>query len=52
MRLPEGTAIGVTSETARQAERILGDDPDIVTHDLYRPGLAALLARPQPAASE
>ena len=35
MRLPEGTAIGVTSETARQAERILGDDPDIVTHTTY-----------------
>jgi multidrug efflux pump len=35
MRLPEGTAIGVTSETARQAERILGDDPDILTHTTY-----------------
>ena len=38
---------------ARQAEALLGDDPDIADpHDLYRPGLAALLARPQPAAAE
>ena len=35
MRLPEGTAIGVTTETARQAEAILGDDPDILTHTTY-----------------
>ena len=35
MRLPEGTAIGVTSETVRQAERILGEDSDIVTHTTY-----------------
>jgi multidrug efflux pump len=35
MRLPEGTAIGVTAETARQAEELLGDDPDVVTHTTY-----------------
>ncbi|QRM29951.1 efflux RND transporter permease subunit [Microvirga sp. VF16] len=35
MRLPEGTAIGVTAETARQAEAILRDDPDILTHTTY-----------------
>src|SRR5215211_6723691 len=35
MRLSEGTAIGVTAETARQAEAILGDDPDILTHTTY-----------------
>ncbi|HEY8565964.1 MAG TPA: efflux RND transporter permease subunit [Beijerinckiaceae bacterium] len=35
MRLPEGTAIGVTTDTARQAEKLLGDDPDILTHTTY-----------------
>ncbi|HEV2558556.1 MAG TPA: efflux RND transporter permease subunit [Microvirga sp.] len=35
MRLPAGTAIGVTAETARQAEKLLGEDPDIVTHTTY-----------------
>src|SRR5215216_3955861 len=35
MRLPEGTAIGVTAETARQAEKLLGDDTDVVTHTSY-----------------
>jgi multidrug efflux pump subunit AcrB len=35
MRLPEGTAIGVTTETAKQAEAILGGDPDILTHTTY-----------------
>jgi multidrug efflux pump subunit AcrB len=35
MRLPEGTAIGATAATARQAERILGDDPDIATYTTY-----------------
>jgi multidrug efflux pump subunit AcrB len=35
LRLPEGTAIGVTAETARQAERLLGDDTDIATHTTY-----------------
>src|SRR5215208_3723155 len=35
MRLPEGTAIGVTAETARQAEKLLGDHPEVVTHTTY-----------------
>jgi multidrug efflux pump len=35
MRLPEGTAIGVTTETAKQAEKLLGEDPDILTHTTY-----------------
>ena len=35
MRLPEGTAIGVTADSARQAERLLGDDPDIATYTTY-----------------
>jgi multidrug efflux pump subunit AcrB len=35
MRLPEGTAIGVTRETAAKAEALLGDDPDVATHTTY-----------------
>jgi len=35
MRLPEGTAIGVTDATARKAERLIGDDPDVVTFTTY-----------------
>jgi multidrug efflux pump subunit AcrB len=35
MRLPEGTAIGVTAATAQQAEKLLGEDPDILTHTTY-----------------
>ena len=35
MRLPEGTAIGVTDATAQRAERLLADDPDIVTYTTY-----------------
>src|SRR5262249_6537940 len=35
MRLPEGTAIGVTAETARNAEQLLKDDPDIATATTY-----------------
>ena len=35
LRLPEGTAIGVTTAVAQQAERLLGDDPDIATHTTY-----------------
>ncbi|MDJ1158793.1 efflux RND transporter permease subunit [Chelatococcus sp. SYSU_G07232] len=35
MRLPEGTAIGVTTETAKTAEKLLGDDPDIATYTSY-----------------
>jgi multidrug efflux pump len=35
MRLPEGTAIGVTDATAKKAERLLSDDPDIATYTTY-----------------
>ncbi len=35
LRLPEGTAIGVTNEAARKAERLLAGDPDIQTHSTY-----------------
>jgi multidrug efflux pump subunit AcrB len=35
MRLPEGTAIGVTNATAKKAERLLTGDPDIVTYTSY-----------------
>jgi multidrug efflux pump len=35
MRLPEGTAIGVTDGSAKRAERLLAGDPDIVTYTTY-----------------
>jgi multidrug efflux pump len=35
MKLPEGTAIGVTNETARKAEALLASDPDITTYTTY-----------------
>ena len=35
MRLPEGTAIGVTDATAKKAEQLLVDDPDIATYTTY-----------------
>src|SRR5438309_2433757 len=35
MRLPEGTAIGVTDATAKRAEQLLAGDPDIVTYTSY-----------------
>jgi multidrug efflux pump len=35
MRLPEGTAIGVTDAAAKKAERLLADDRDIVTYTTY-----------------
>src|SRR5882757_4673739 len=35
MRLPEGTAIGVTDAAARKAERLLAGDDDIVTYTSY-----------------
>ena len=53
LRLPEGTAFNVTEKAVKKAETLLKDDKDI--DDLYvlcRPGFAALLARPQPAAAE
>lgn len=35
MRLPEGTAIGVTDTSAKRAEHLLAGDPDIVTYTTY-----------------
>src|SRR5206468_4288523 len=35
MRLPEGTAIGVTDGAAKKAEHLLAGDPDIVTYTSY-----------------
>ena len=35
MRLPEGTAIGVTDASAKRAEHLLAGDPDIVTYTTY-----------------
>jgi multidrug efflux pump subunit AcrB len=35
LRLPEGTAIGVTDAAAKKAERMLAGDPDIVTYTSY-----------------
>ena len=35
MRLPEGTAIGVTDATAKKAERLIGDDRDVATYTTY-----------------
>ncbi|MBX9843329.1 MAG: efflux RND transporter permease subunit [Xanthobacteraceae bacterium] len=35
MRLPEGSSIGATNATAREAEKLLTGDPDIVTYTSY-----------------
>jgi multidrug efflux pump len=35
LRLPEGTAIGVTDASAKKAESMLVGDPDIVTYTTY-----------------
>ncbi len=35
LRLPEGTAIGVTDASATRAEQLLAGDPDIVTYTSY-----------------
>ena len=35
MRLPEGTAIGVTDNAAKKAESLLAGDPDIITYTTY-----------------
>jgi len=35
MRLPEGTAIGVTDAAAKQAEALVGADPDILSYTTY-----------------
>ena len=32
MRLPEGTAIGVTEATAKKAEQLIGNDPDVASY--------------------
>ena len=53
MRLPEGTAIGVTDATAKKGRAAARRRPryrDL--HHLCGPGLAALLARDQPGAAE
>jgi multidrug efflux pump len=35
MRLPEGTAIAATDATAKRAEALIGDDPDVLTVTSY-----------------
>src|SRR4029078_10821902 len=35
MRLPEGTAIGVTEATAKKAEQLIGNDPDAESYTTY-----------------
>jgi multidrug efflux pump subunit AcrB len=35
MRLPEGTAIGVTEATAKKAEQLIGDDRDVDNYTTY-----------------
>jgi multidrug efflux pump len=35
LRLPEGTAFGTTLESARKAEALLKDDPDVSTYTAY-----------------
>lgn len=35
LRLPEGTAIGVTDAAARKAEALIGDDPDVLSYTTY-----------------
>jgi multidrug efflux pump subunit AcrB len=35
MRLPEGTAIGVTDATAKEGERLIGNDPDVASYTTY-----------------
>ena len=53
MRLPEGSAIGVTDAAAKKAERLLtGDRRYRDLHELCRAGRAALLARAQSGAAE
>ncbi len=53
LRLPEGTAFNVTEKAVKKAETLLKDDKDIATYTAYvGQRLAALLARPQSAASE
>jgi len=35
MRLPEGTAIGVTETTAKKGEQLIGNDPDVESYTTY-----------------
>ena len=35
MRLPEGTAIGVTDATAKSAEKLIAGDDDVATYTTY-----------------
>ena len=35
MRLPEGTAIGVTEATAKKGEQLIGKDPDVESYTTY-----------------
>jgi multidrug efflux pump subunit AcrB len=35
VRMPEGTAIQATAATARQAEALIADDPDVATYTTY-----------------
>ena len=35
MRLPEGTAIGVTDATAKSAEQLIAGDDDVATYTSY-----------------
>jgi multidrug efflux pump subunit AcrB len=35
MRLPEGTAIGVTEATAKKGEQLIGNDPDVESYTTY-----------------
>ena len=53
LRLPEGTAFDVTEKSVKKAETLLeGRQGHRDLHRLCRPGLAALLARPQSATAE
>ena len=35
IRMPEGTAIGMTSAAAKQGARLIGDDPDVASYTSY-----------------
>ena len=53
LRLPEGTAFNVTEKAVKKAESAAeGRQGHCDLYRLCRPGLAALLARPQPATAE
>ena len=53
LRLAEGSAIEATEKVAREAEKLIaGDDGRVELYDLYRQGLAAVLARPAAGAAE